>query len=60
MKVVYVGVHDAVEVSDGDGRVYRCERSEPVELPDELASDLLAQSSWEEPADKPKPRKRTE
>lgn len=60
MKVVYTGVHDAVEVADGSGRVYRCERDEPVELPDELATDLLTQSSWEEPTDKPKTRKRTE
>ena len=58
MKVVYTGVHDAVEVSDGDGRVYRCERSQPVELPDDLANDLLSQSTWERPPDKP--RKRTE
>jgi hypothetical protein len=60
MKVVYTGVHDAVEVSDGAGRVYRCERDEPIELPDGLATDLLAQSSWAEPSDKPKPRKRSE
>ena len=62
MKVVYTGVHDAVEVSDGEGRVFRCERSEPVDLPDALAHDLLEQSTWEEPtADaKTKSRKRAE
>jgi hypothetical protein len=60
MKVLYTGVHDAVEVSDSDGRLYRCERSEPVELPDALAKDLLAQSTWEEPDQKAKPRKRAE
>ncbi len=60
MKVVYTGVHDAVEVSDGQGRVYRCERDEPVELPGDLARDLLEQSSWEEPTDKPRARKKAE
>ena len=62
MKVVYTGVHDAVEVSDGEGRVYRCEREEPVEIPEVLAEDLLAQSTWEAASQEPKSktRKRTE
>lgn len=62
MKVVYTGVHDAVEVSDGEGRVYRCEQGEPFDLPSRLAEDLLAQSTWEAASTdaKTKPRKRTE
>ena len=62
MKIVYTGVHDAVEISDGDGRVYRCERDEPFEIPDDLAEDLLAQSTWEAATSesKTKARKRTE
>ena len=62
MRVVYTGVHDAVEVSDGAGRVYRCERDESVNLPSDLAEDLLTQSTWQAPPDdaKTKPRKRTE
>jgi hypothetical protein len=54
MKLIYSGAHPEVYVLDGDAEVPGLEavrQGEPVEVPDELAKNLLAQSTWE-PADK--------
>lgn len=58
MKVVYNGVHDAVEVVDGKGNVKRCERSQPVELHDDLAVALIEQDTWSPYVDPKLPKKR--
>ena len=49
--VVYVCASDAVQLVDGTA----CVRNVPVELPDDIAASLLAQSTWRVAAAPKKP-----
>lgn len=47
MKLIYDGIHDAVEIPEAGGIV--AERGKAVEIPDEIAERLLERDDWDKP-----------
>ena len=44
--LTYVGVHRAVTIPQPSGMSYECERDGTVDLPDQLAKELLEREDW--------------
>ena len=44
--VTYLGPHEAVIIPLPSGFSYECERDGTVELPDDLADELIARGDW--------------
>jgi hypothetical protein len=44
--LTYTGVHSAVTLPQPSGMSYECERDGTVDLPDELAKELLERDDW--------------
>ena len=44
--VTYLGPHEAVIVPQPSGMSYECDRDGTVELPNQLADELIARGDW--------------
>lgn len=59
MRIEYHGPHDGVEVPLADGRVIEVMRGQSAEFPEEVAKNLLEQSTWHEAAPATEPTTKT-